>query len=79
VSRQVVRNFGSNVTHLVDVNSTTAAVAFGVPYRKLPTDTRALCGVHIRDGVVMQAGTRLKCRACRLQAEEKDEQHDKGD
>jgi hypothetical protein len=59
-----VRNMRSNMTHLTDVESTTAGVSFGVVYRKPPTDTKAFCGVAIRDGVVMQPGTKVKCRAC---------------
>lgn len=63
--RVIVRNLKSNMTHLADVESTSGAVVFGVPYRQPPADTRALCGVHIRDGVVMQTGTKVRCSACR--------------
>lgn len=63
--REVVRNMGMHKTHLADVESTSGALSFGVPYRKPPTDTRALCGAHIRDGVVMQEGTKVRCSACR--------------
>lgn len=63
--REIVRNLGSNMTHLADVKSTTAAVLFGSVYRKPPAGTQALCGVRIRNGVVMQSGTTVKCPACR--------------
>jgi len=62
--REIVRSFKSEQTHLADVESTHAAVAFGATYRRPPVGTRALCGVHIRDGVVMQEGTKVKCRTC---------------
>lgn len=67
--REVVRNFGANVTHLADVESTAASIAFGATYRKPPEDTVTLCKVRIRDGVVMREGTKVKCRTCRLLAE----------
>lgn len=62
--REVVRKFKSSHTHLADIEMATAALAFGKVYRKPPEDTVALCGVRIRDGVVMQSGTKVKCRAC---------------
>ena len=73
--RVVVRNFGSSKTHLADVTSTSGGLAFGKPYRKPPSSTRALCGVRIIDGVVMQEGTRLKCSACLYFNDKEDEQH----
>lgn len=66
MTRQIVRNFGANMTHLADVRSSNAAVAFGAHYAKPdPKTTYALCGVHIKDGVVMRPGTKLRCSSCR--------------
>ena len=67
--RQVVRNLAAHETHVADVPWTSAAVQFGAPYRKPPPSTRALCGVHIRDGVVMREGTKVRCHACRYLSE----------
>lgn len=64
--REIVRSFKSDNTHLADIESTTAAVAFGATYRRPPLGTKAICGVRIRDGVVMQTGTKVKCKTCRV-------------
>lgn len=63
--RQIVRNMSAATTHVADVRWTSAALSFGVPYRKPPTSTVTLCGVHVKDGVVMHRGTKIKCHACR--------------
>ena len=57
------------MTHLADVDSTTAAVVFSSIYRKPPDDTVSLCGTHITNGVVMQEGTKVRCRFCRRRDE----------
>jgi hypothetical protein len=67
--REIVRSFKSERTHLADVESTQAAVAFGATYRRPPVGTKAICGVRIVDGVVMQAGATVKCPTCRVLAE----------
>jgi hypothetical protein len=64
VNMQVVRNFGSDRTHVQDIASTYRAHAFGVDYTA-PSAGRAACGVRIGDGVVMQPGTKVGCSACR--------------
>jgi hypothetical protein len=64
MSMQVVRNFGSDRTHVQDVTSTYQAHAFGVDYTA-PSAGRAACGVRIGDGVVMQSGTKVRCTACK--------------
>lgn len=68
MSRQVVRNYRHEMTHIAEVTAVTAAVAFGHHYSKPAVDTRALCGVHIRDGIVMREGTKVKCSSCRYLA-----------
>lgn len=65
MGREVVRNLRSEMTHLADIDRSSGAIIFGKPYRKPPTDTKALCGVTISDGVVMREGSTLKCRACK--------------
>lgn len=62
---QVVRRMTSTVTHVADVKASTAALSFGKAYARPAPDTVALCGVHIKDGVVMQPGTTVRCPACR--------------
>jgi hypothetical protein len=63
----VVRNFGSERTHLMRPTSISHAVVFGKDYRR-PDDGPALCGVRITDGVVMRDGSNLKCPTCRYAA-----------
>ena len=63
--RVIVRNMGSNKTHLADVERTIPARLFGAAYHMPDPETRALCGVRINDGVVMQVGTRLLCGPCK--------------
>jgi hypothetical protein len=67
--REIVRSFKSDRTHLADIESTHAAIAFGATYRRPPVGTRAICGVHIKDGVVMQTGSKVKCPTCKALAE----------
>jgi hypothetical protein len=64
VNMQVVRNFGSDRTHVQDIASTYRAHAFGVDYTA-PSAGRAACGVRIGDGVVMRSGSKVRCSACR--------------
>lgn len=71
MSQQIVRNLYSNETHLADVGATTAATQFGAVYRQPPTDTRAFCGVHISNGVVMRAGSKVRCSACHYLGEQR--------
>lgn len=61
---EVVRNMTSNRTHLMEVEDVVMAHQFGATY-EMPVPGEALCGVSIEDGVVMQAGTKVKCRPCR--------------
>jgi hypothetical protein len=63
VSRYVTREFGFEVTHLIDTDRTDAAVKFGAPYRRV--DGEAVCGKTLTDGVVMPDGYKVKCRVCR--------------
>lgn len=65
MSREVVRNIGSNKTHVADVESSTMGSLIGKPYRRPDRATRALCGVSISDGVVMREGTKVRCSPCR--------------
>lgn len=67
--REIVRSFKSDRTHLADVESTTAAVAFGATYRRPPVGTKAICGVRIVDGVVMQTGSKVRCPTCKILGE----------
>lgn len=64
MARSVVRNLAANETHIANVTETHRAVSFGVAYDMPTPTTRALCGVHITDGVVMQPSTRVLCTAC---------------
>lgn len=64
MSREVVRNMSHHRTHLADVEQTVSAVAFGASYRAPVPGTKALCGVEIKDGVVMEEGTPVRCRTC---------------
>lgn len=73
MSRRVVRNMGAEVTHLADLEGTLAAFFAGAAYRRPIPGTIALCGVAIKDGVVMREGSRVKCRACRFLAEGEEE------
>lgn len=61
----VVRNFKSSQTHLAKRGVSTRARAFGGDYMRPDPKTKALCGVNIKDGVVMREGTRVVCSACR--------------
>lgn len=65
MSREIVRNFKSERTHVADVESEREAVAFGRTYRKPDKSTRALCGVAIADGVIMKSSI-VKCPTCRF-------------
>lgn len=67
---RVVRNMASTQTHVARVESTTLAHSFGVGYQRPDPKTKALCGVNIKDGVVMQEGTKTVCSACRHMVEQ---------
>lgn len=61
----VVRRLASERTHVAREGEaeTYSTKIFGVPYTRI--DGQAACGVKIDDGVIMQPGTRVRCRACR--------------
>ena len=69
MSREVVRNFGCEKTHLADVESETVAVAFARAYRHPDPSTKALCGVKINEGVIMLEGSVSRCKTCNMLAE----------
>lgn len=62
---EAVRNFTSARVHIADVTETVPGFAFGKEFRMPPTETRSLCGVALRNGVVMQPGTTVNCPPCR--------------
>lgn len=67
--RHVVRNLASGQTHVVTLPDEPEALApftqFGKPYTGLAEDGVAACGVRLKFGaVVMQKGTKVRCRPC---------------
>ena len=66
IGRQVVRSMAHNKTHIADVPSVARAVMFGSTYWMPSPETQTYCEVPIKDGVVMQPGTKVWCSACRV-------------
>lgn len=66
MSREVVRRFKSDTTHVADVDVDRITIGhFIQDYRRPADGTVALCGVKIKDGVIMREGSSVRCRACR--------------
>lgn len=67
-TRELVRNWGAERTHLVDVTGKGMNTVFGKSYETV-TIGKALCGTRLSGGnVIMQEGSsrRSLCRTCRM-------------